>query len=465
MSGFGGEQMSGLAGEIRRSIDSEQYDLANYTEQRVKELMVAAFSAPLTGPKEMIRCTFIAGGGKLVRQKYSDDLPKWILSALRDIGFSEDRSAAETFDSQGTFKQQHDTGQNLKYVIVYPRVAVAAAAVGGGGKAEGALPSAAALPDTKTPEYMAACAGLETFRQMVASKCESWRQKKRLLKVLQDASEVFHAIEQKLCSGAALDPREQALYESNSGQDAEKIAWLQGEIKSMSEGGRLSAAEKEELLASMLSNLAAVEAERAKALEDGKAKVAEKLAEKAAMIAQRKATIAEAAPYQARLRHGDEVQKLRMRLLALTALEERPKSQGALTIADLQTLSEKPEIEAAVTELEKASRGWFEADDDFAIKCAFEAKEACGKYKARLKTLAQKKGGGGSLGGSKGGGKASGTQKIPGSSYSSSSTAWSSIGVKKPVSQAPKASGAGKAAGGFAAAFGGNESDDDDEDD
>lgn len=465
----GGEQLSGLAGEIRRSLDSEQYDLANYTEQRVKDLMVAAFSAPLTGPKEMIRCTFIAGGGKLVRQKYNDDLPKWILSALRDIGFTEDRSAAETFDSQGTFKQQHDTGQNLKYVIVYPRVAAAAAAAalaagagGGGGKA-GVSPSAG-LPDTKTPEYMAASAGLETFKQMVASKCESWRQRKRLAKVLQEASDVFQAIEQKLCSGAALDPREQALYESNSGQDAEKIAWLQGEIKSMSEGGRLSAAEKEELLASMQANLAAVEAERAKATEEGKVKVVEKLAEKAAAIVQRKGKIAEAPPHQARLRHGDEVQKLRMRLLVLTALEERPKSQGALTIADLQTLSEKPEIEAAVTELEKASRGWFEADDDFAVKCAFEAKEAAAKYKARLKTLAQKKG---ALGSSKGvGGKSGGgTQKIVGgSSSSSSSAAWSSIGVKKPVSQVPRASGgAGKPSGGFAAAFG-NESEDDEDD-
>ena len=63
--------------------------------------MIAAFSNPLTAPTEMIRCTFVVGGGKLVRSKYSEDLPKWMAMALRDINYSEDRSAAETFDSQG----------------------------------------------------------------------------------------------------------------------------------------------------------------------------------------------------------------------------------------------------------------------------------------------------------------------------------------------------------------------------
>ena len=37
-----------------------------------------------------------------MRSRYSDDMTKWINSALRDIGYSEDRSAAETFDSQVT---------------------------------------------------------------------------------------------------------------------------------------------------------------------------------------------------------------------------------------------------------------------------------------------------------------------------------------------------------------------------
>ena len=126
MAGFE-ESLSGIAGDIRSSITSDQFDLSNYTEQRCRDLITAAFSSPLSAPSEMVRFTFVVGGGKLVRQKYNDDLPKWMATALRDVGYSEDRSAAETFDSQGTFKQQHDTGQNLKYVIVYPRVTCSSA--------------------------------------------------------------------------------------------------------------------------------------------------------------------------------------------------------------------------------------------------------------------------------------------------------------------------------------------------
>jgi hypothetical protein len=35
-----------------------------------------------------------------VRSRYSDELTKWMVAALREVGFSEDRSAAETYDSQ-----------------------------------------------------------------------------------------------------------------------------------------------------------------------------------------------------------------------------------------------------------------------------------------------------------------------------------------------------------------------------
>ena len=65
--------------------------------------MISAFSLPLEAPTEMVRFTFVVGGGKLVRSKYDEDLPKWITAALREIGFSEDRSAALDFSSQGMF--------------------------------------------------------------------------------------------------------------------------------------------------------------------------------------------------------------------------------------------------------------------------------------------------------------------------------------------------------------------------
>lgn len=74
----------------------------------------------------------------------------------------------------GTFKQQHDTGQNAKVVIVYPRVSCASSSsVGaGGGKAEGGE-----MVNTKSPEYIACAADLDSFKQKVALKVsqgDSW---------------------------------------------------------------------------------------------------------------------------------------------------------------------------------------------------------------------------------------------------------------------------------------------------
>ena len=86
MTEFSGSH--GLAGEIRSSINSDQFDLANYTEQRSRDLILSAFKEPLTAPTEMVKFTFIVGGGKLVRSRYSDDLTKWLVAALREIGIT-----------------------------------------------------------------------------------------------------------------------------------------------------------------------------------------------------------------------------------------------------------------------------------------------------------------------------------------------------------------------------------------
>ena len=122
--------------------------IGGYTEQRAKDLIITAFSQPLPNPTEMVRFMFTVGGGKLVRSRYPDDLTKWLVAALREINFTEDRSAACTLDSQGTFKQQHDTDQNLKYLFVFPHVSI--------GNKGGKESNTAAEPelDTSSPVIM-----------------------------------------------------------------------------------------------------------------------------------------------------------------------------------------------------------------------------------------------------------------------------------------------------------------------
>eukprot|EP01032_Pedospumella_encystans_P028102 gene28102-31744_t len=89
MAEFEGKtQLSGMAGEIRSATTSEQFDLGGYTELRATDLIKSAFSSPLTEPTKMIRFTFVVGGGKLVRSKYNDDLSKWMIAALREVGYT-----------------------------------------------------------------------------------------------------------------------------------------------------------------------------------------------------------------------------------------------------------------------------------------------------------------------------------------------------------------------------------------
>lgn len=190
--------------------------------------------------------------------------------------------------------------------------------------------------------------------------------------------------------------------------------------------------------------------EIATAKAEAKPKKVEKLEEKMKVIQTRKAAVQKISVIQHRLKHGDEILKLRMKVLPMLALEDKGRSMS-LTLADLKSIEEKSDIETDIAHLEHASRGWFEDDADFLLKCKIEEKESKSRYNAKLKAQAGKKGGGG--GGSSGplsGNR--GTQKTS-TSGSTGSTVWSSIGVKKPTNTS--SIGVKKAATtGFAAAFG-----------
>jgi hypothetical protein len=99
-----------LAGRIRAG-GSDTHDLAGYSGAQLESLLPAAFGAPIEAP-EMLRVTFVVGGGKKVRGAYgaaSDGLTREVCQTLEKLGFSEDRGASCVLECQGTFKYQHDT--------------------------------------------------------------------------------------------------------------------------------------------------------------------------------------------------------------------------------------------------------------------------------------------------------------------------------------------------------------------
>jgi hypothetical protein len=116
------------------------------------------------------------------------------------------------------------------YLRVYPKVIPVAAA--GGGEAGGGKAGGGAKGENSI-ETLLIEAELSTFTEMVQSKVQSWRQRKRVVQVLTKANEEYQAIEQKLISGAQLTPAEQATYDANSGSDTEKITWLQSKSREL----------------------------------------------------------------------------------------------------------------------------------------------------------------------------------------------------------------------------------------
>lgn len=217
--------------------------------------------------------------------------------------------------------------------------------------------------------------------------------------------------------------------------------------------GRLTASEKEELLASIDENLATIAEEIIAAKAEEKLKKVEKQEEKQKAVILRKATVQKVQPIHHRLKHGDEILKLRVKVIPLMALEDKGRSMS-LTLADLKSIEEKSDIETDITLLENASRGWFEDEADFQLKCKIEEKEAKARYAAKVKAQAGK--GGGQKSASSGASKT--TTQRSSSSNSVGPGGWSSIGVKKAAPSGP--SGAKKASSsGFAAAFGDEDSD------
>jgi len=279
------------------------------------------------------------------------------------------------------YKLQHDTSQNLKYFFVFPKVAALE------GKGKETLSSSSASVDTRpsldttSKEYLVVTADVSTFQEMVSRKVISWSQKKKLLELLKEKAEEFIQISNKAITGK-LDPIEEEISNSNSGCDEEKIAWLQSEIKGMVEKGQLTQKEKAEVLSNITNNLKAAKEEIEVAKKENKTKLVEKLTAKEQNLLARKKAIEEITPIIRRLVHGDMIQKCWARLFPLQHLEEKERNTK-LTLKDLEAITEKSDIEDQITQMQNASRGWFEEEAVFEEMCKYEGNEALKKFQSK----------------------------------------------------------------------------------
>jgi hypothetical protein len=193
--------------------------------------------------RQMVRFSFLVGGGQKMRQKYDADCGKNFAAALRALGFEEDRGASEDLACQGSFKHQHDTDKNVRpprmcslaqprsgasripscprpetqlvwrlqimTMHVFPRVEIIEDEDGGG--EEGAL-------DWKNlpPEYLMTVCSPAAFKHLAKAKTPSWTQKKRMLEALKEMHSKYEAVEAKMVAMEPCSADEQKLYESSS---------------------------------------------------------------------------------------------------------------------------------------------------------------------------------------------------------------------------------------------------------
>lgn len=379
--------MSGMAGKVRRATDSDEFDLANYDQARCDELVQGAFSEPLP-LSNMVKLSFVVGGGKLVRQKYTDDLPKIFMSSLAAKGgYQDDNSASLEASSGGKFKFQHDTEKNLKFVHVFPRISPPAQT--GAGGAEGEEDEEEDVP--QTPEDILLTCNMEYFKDLVARQLETYGQKKRLQHLLKARISKLEEIEAKMTRLQQLTAEEQTLFDGVGVEDIkEKSKVLSGELKGMVDAGRLTSAEKSGLLEQLDSQLAAVEAEINKAEADGKQKKAQALQQQVEAIRGTQTAVKGCSALSLPpLKHSQNIKKYYGKIAELNRIEKA--SKGHYTVEELRRIGEKPEIEEAIEELQTRSRGWLEADEIFE-----ERVKACkGSASAAAKKAPPPPGGGG----------------------------------------------------------------------
>ncbi|KAL9187039.1 hypothetical protein ACHAXT_010759 [Thalassiosira profunda] len=414
--------VSGLASSVRAATESATFDLAGHDAAFVRALAQDAFAAPFE-LDEMIRLTFVVGGGKLSRQKYDPKSMQAFTSTLNQLGYAEDRGASCVAESAGCWKAQHDTGKNVKTVVVFPKLAEAAG--NEGSKSSGGCDHVdEPLIPTNSPGWKVAVCSAPTFRNLLATYCPTFVEKRECVKCLEGLLQVEQAIEAKMMQGHPLDAGEQSFYDEASDLQ-EKHTYAQGEAAKHVEDGRLTLEEKRLLVEMNETRIQTL------MREDNSAGVAKQLKKAMARKQQLQqfsdeALTAGAASYPPPLRHEAQIAALRKKLRPLRELEAQARG-SLLTLGETRSLAAKEEIESNISQLEEASCGWFEEED------AFQARVQKSRDRFEAKHSGSKRGGKGGTrpaGNAASAGKGAGSAKwiLPGEKPKN---AWGSAGKKK----------------------------------
>ena len=377
---------------------SEQYDLAGFSPAWIQDLVTGCLGQTLSA-KTYVGCKFVIGGGKKARGKYDPDMLKHFTEALRGAGFEDDRGASACKECMGAYKYQHDTDQDLKYLHVFPKVDLSAAAAEAAGDGAG---GAGGDAGPTSPEYQCVACTFEEFQDLVAMNTPSFSQKRSLLKRMKVMQSALEMLESMLCEQQTLTEQEQEMYDSMVDVEA-KIEHLNKELEKMVAKGRLTKGEQKQMVDDLAKKLEEMDVAIATADAEGKAKKRDAL-EAAKKKAEDKVThISEFKPIVYTMANEKELNDLRRELAALEKIENK---SGLLKGDDLAKLAKKPNVEKRIADMEGEDKGWFEDECRDVLFTPAAAKPAAVKKKP-----AAASGGGGNgwlVKAAKGGGRPSG---------------------------------------------------------
>eukprot|EP00242_Pyramimonas_sp_CCMP2087_P015004 CAMPEP_0198213644 /NCGR_PEP_ID=MMETSP1445-20131203/28986_1 /TAXON_ID=36898 /ORGANISM="Pyramimonas sp., Strain CCMP2087" /LENGTH=374 /DNA_ID=CAMNT_0043888319 /DNA_START=58 /DNA_END=1178 /DNA_ORIENTATION=+ len=340
----------GMATAIRALKDSEDFDLAGYDSAQVATLLTASFSSPIPlTAGTMIRVTFVIGGGKKVRQKYEETLARDLSMNLIALGYEDDRGASCCLECQGSFKYQHDTDKDLKFMHVFPKVEALP-------EEEKEEEQGGDLPAESMRGLLAA--ELQLFREMVNINAPSFIQKRSLMRVMKGVASRFEEFDKKLINNEQLEPAEQELYDRGV-VISDKTEWLEQSLQQMITAGQLTKGEQLWLVADMQDKVPAlaglIEAQKEKG------KKTEKLEAQLATVLAKVEAIAGIVPIPSRGSGVDnkELQQLRDKMKAMCKIESK---KGLMNLDDSRELAKKPQIEERLKKMEAGDcAGWFDS--------------------------------------------------------------------------------------------------------
>ena len=343
--------------------ESETYDLAGSSAATIETTIREAFAEPFSHLSDdtsggMIRLTFVTGAGKLGRARYDDGAAKAITSTLRELGYEEDRGASAVWECAGSFKQQHDTGKNLKTVVVFPKVVVngdgaAATGASGGVGSRGGATSATSLLPEGTTEHKIAHTSMNVFPRMIESMCPTWLQKKGCVAAITELVGVAEKLDGKLMQGEPLTEPEQDFYDSVSMTTLqEKLACVRELMHKQVDDGKITSDERQQLLSQVSEKLDSLAKDISEAEQQGKAKRVENLKGAVTKAQARREKLQSTSTISPPpLKNENGIAKLRKELKPLLEVEEAAKGR-LLTLKESQAIARKDEILEEIAELE-----------------------------------------------------------------------------------------------------------------